>query len=81
MMYGFGYGPEFAFMHILNWIFWVALIVLAIRLIRGRRWNHHAGWRAPWENRGLDILNERFAKGEISKEEYEEKKKVLTDSK
>lgn len=81
MMYGFGYGPEFAFMHILNWIFWIAIVVLVVRLIRGRRWSNPGNWRAPWENRGLDVLNERFAKGEISKEEYEEKKKVLTDSK
>jgi putative membrane protein len=31
------------------------------------------------ENKALDILDERFAKGEISEEEYTQKKKVLRE--
>ena len=81
MMYGYGYGPEFAFMHVLNWIFWVALVILVVRLIRGKSWRCHGkchdGWRAPWDNSALDILKERYAKGEINKEEFESKKKDL----
>ncbi|MBI4734391.1 MAG: SHOCT domain-containing protein [Rubrobacteridae bacterium] len=30
-------------------------------------------------NRAVNTLNERYAKGEISKEEYEERKRVLTE--
>ena len=82
MMYGYGYGPEFAFMHVLGWVFWVAVIILVIRLIRGSRCKHHGHgscWSAPWDNheRALDILKERYAKGEINKEEFEAKKKDL----
>ncbi len=31
-------------------------------------------------NRALDILDERFARGEIDREEYEERRRILTRS-
>jgi len=61
-----------------GWIFWVVIIGLIIWAIiaitnRGAREDHtlSSGESA------LDILKKRYAEGEISKEEFEEKKKNL----
>lgn len=58
-------------------IFWGVIIWAIIALVR-----HFAGRNSDWhmkskENEALRILNERYARGEISKEEYEERKAVL----
>jgi len=56
----------------------VAITVLLVRWLRG-----------PWHGRGphdshagptpLDILKERFARGEIDKEEFEERRRMLSE--
>jgi putative membrane protein len=68
MMGSFGMG----FMAIL----WVGIIALAIRLI----WPYIRKDRSQRdsENSTLDILKQRYARGEINKEEFEEKRRVLT---
>ena len=52
------------------------IMVLLIYLIFGRR-----GWRPPWcdarSDTALEILKKRYARGEISKEEFEQIKKDL----
>jgi putative membrane protein len=66
---GFGMG----FM----WIFWVAIIVIVMALA----WSY-TGKGKRSENSipsALDMLKQRYARGEISKEEYEEKKKDLAE--
>ncbi|MCR4275392.1 MAG: SHOCT domain-containing protein [Candidatus Wolfebacteria bacterium] len=85
MMNPYGWGGGYGMMQfgLLGWIFmvlwWViviAVIVWVIRAIfgRGRRnyWQEWHGEKGP-----LEILKERYAKGEIDKSEYEEKKKDL----
>jgi putative membrane protein len=67
MMDGYGYGAG-----ILGLIFSILVIIGLILLIRylwigGKRENESA----------LEILQKRFARGDISKEEFEEKKKDL----
>lgn len=59
----------------------VLLIVWVImRLVAGLR-GHRGGWRngpGMWHaHSAVGILNERYAKGEIDKAEYEERKKTL----
>jgi len=64
--YSYGMGVGFIFM-ILFWAVIIWLIIVGIRYAR------HQGWqRYP-----LDTLKERYAKGEISKKEFEQIKKEL----
>ena len=78
MMWGGGYGMIFGpiFM-ILVLAAVVAVVVLLIRWLGGPL-QHPAPLHYPSPGRpSLDILKERFARGEIDKEEYEERRRVL----
>lgn len=76
MMNGYGYngsmmgygGYGFPF-EILWWILIIVAIVTAVRWF--------SGGSSRWGKSALDILKERYAKGEIDKEEFEAKKKDL----
>ena len=75
MMHGFGFG---GFGMIFMGIFWVVVICLiiwgAVRM--GRRGCCMPGYRT--NQNALDIAKERYAKGEINKEQYEQLKKDLS---
>lgn len=61
-------------------VFWggiILLIFLLVRLIGGP--GISGDRNAPASATPLDILKERYAKGEIDKKEYEERKKVLSE--
>ncbi|HWW41997.1 SHOCT domain-containing protein [Pedobacter sp.] len=59
-------------------IFWVCIIPLFWVLIGRGNWKYgrHGSNRAA-DKSPMDILKERYAKGEINKQEFEEKKKDL----
>jgi len=73
-----GYGDG-GFSLIVSIIWWIAVVVLLVLLVR---WimSHpaHRLTRESKEKNALEILAERYAKGEIGKEEFEAKKKDLT---
>jgi len=70
-MGGFGF-LGFLFM-ILWWAFIIALVIAAIKwLTHGSRGSRGAGEKSP-----MEILQERYAKGEITKDEYQEIRKEL----
>ena len=74
MMDGYGYGMSSS-MWILGAIFWILILAGLVLLIK-YLWEG-AGAKGAQES-ALDILKKRYAKGEINKEEFEEKKKDLT---
>ncbi|MFQ6031987.1 MAG: SHOCT domain-containing protein [Candidatus Aminicenantales bacterium] len=65
----------FGFMGGFMWIFWIAVIAGIVLLIK---WavQSRPGAGQP-ELNSLEILKNRYARGEIGKEEYEQKKKDL----
>ena len=76
-MMGWGYGMGWIGMIIMA-VFWIAVIVGIVFLIRWLVLSTRAeGHKAPSEDSALEILRKRYARGEINKEEFEEKKKDL----
>ena len=76
-----GYGPFGGFFH--AWwaaassLFWIAVVVLAVVWF-SRVPRHQGGpfWRG---SAALDILEQRYARGEIGRDEYLQMKKDLLD--
>ena len=75
MMDSYGYGMMSGGMWILGFIFWILILVGLILLIK-YLWEG-SGIRGGGQESALEVLKKRYAKGEISKEEFEEKKKDL----
>ncbi len=75
--WGWGHMIFGSLMMILFWGGIILAIVVAVRWI-GRNPSHGAG-SVPPGKRALDILQERFARGEIDEEDFEERKRLLSD--
>ena len=60
-------------------VMFIAVIVVVVVLLL--RWlsDHRPGARTAAESKAIDILKERYARGEIDKEEYEERRQTLRD--
>lgn len=65
------YDGHWGGMHLIWWIIWLILLI----------WIFFVPYDIPYRKNEKenphDILKKRFAKGEITKEEYAEKKKIL----
>ncbi|MCX9011682.1 MAG: SHOCT domain-containing protein [Candidatus Methanoperedens sp.] len=72
-MMDYGYGMM-GWMWILGLIFWILVIAGLVLLIR---YLWEGGGAKRETESALEILKKRYARGEISKEEFEEKKKDL----
>ncbi|MDO8725124.1 MAG: SHOCT domain-containing protein [Candidatus Methanoperedens sp.] len=74
MMDGYGFGGMEIIGMIMWFIFWILILAGLVLLIK-YLWGS-AGVKGAQES-ALEILKKRYAKGEINKEEFEEKKKDL----
>ena len=66
---GWGFGFFGGLGMLLLWVFVIATIVFAVKYASGNSKNTNSSSAA-------DILNERFARGEIDEEEYRRRKKI-----
>lgn len=74
MMWGDGWGWIGGGLMML--VFWGGLIALIVFLVRGAGRSSRGG-ETPRPRDARDTLAERFARGEISEEEFEQRKRVL----
>jgi putative membrane protein len=58
-------------------VFWISIIVGVIFLIRWLALATRTRGEGGPEDTALEMLKKRYARGEINREEYEEKKKVM----
>jgi putative membrane protein len=73
--YGMIFGPLFM---ILVLAVIISVVVLLVRWLGGP-WPGSTSYQAPPGRTPLDILKERFARGEIDRQEFEERRRVLGD--
>ncbi len=73
---GYGFAGGFWFM----WIFWLVILGLIVGLVVWlvNRANRPTISQSPSGVAALDILKKRYARGEITKEEYEDIRKDIS---
>ncbi len=64
-----GPGPWWPVFPLFWLVVWATVLFVAIRFWRGGRWQHR--------HTAEEVLAERYARGEISVEEYRERRRVL----
>jgi putative membrane protein len=78
MMYWNGDGAGWGLAMMLFAMVFLALLVVGVVLLVRPSWGGRERPSTPRKSRALDLLDERFARGEIDSEEYEQRRRVLT---
>lgn len=75
-MWGYGYQMQHDyFLHPLIMLFWVIVAIVIIAAVMRHHRRHHCDHHG--RHGALEVLRERYAKGEIATTEFEERKKAL----
>lgn len=78
MMDGYGMIGGFGFGWIFMILFWVVIIVAVVALAKWMITSSSRGRRNGGDSAALDILKERYAKGEIDEQEFQKRTRDLT---
>ena len=81
--YGTGFNPGFTFLgFVFHVLFWGLIIMLIFKFFKHGSYRHCCGHEMNEDeemgDRSLEIIKERYAKGEIDKKEFEQLKKDLS---
>jgi putative membrane protein len=75
---GWGWG-WMSVMMVMMVLFWGAVVFGAVWLIRGAAWDRSVSERRVGSESPTEILDRRFAEGEIEEEDYRARREVLAD--
>jgi putative membrane protein len=76
-MWEWGHGPGWGWMAVSHVLWWIALAAAAVALWRWWVPRGAGGPPPPAEDAALRLLRERYARGEIDQEEFEERRRHL----
>jgi putative membrane protein len=77
MFYDGGWGWLMGGMHLLWWLFWIAVVAALVWVIRARPREPRPGEPAAPRETPLEVLQRRLASGDCTPEEYERRKALL----
>lgn len=78
MMDGYGMGG-FGFGWIFMILWWALIIVGIVALVKWVATSSGGDGRSGGDSKALDILKQRYARGEIDEQEFQKRKRDLTD--
>lgn len=76
MMSGYGMAGGFGWIFMVLW--WVLIVVGIVALVKWMGASSDSGGSGRGGSKALDILNERYARGEIDDQEFQKRKRDLT---
>ncbi len=74
-----GWGGGWGFFGMVHIVLWWLLLILGIVVLAKWLFAGASGGERASGNRALEVLKERYARGEIGKDEFEQKKRDLAD--
>ncbi len=75
--YGYGMGGEFGWVFMVLW--WILIVVGIVALVKWAMSSSATRGRGEAGSRSLDILKERYARGEIDDQEFQKRKRDLAE--
>ena len=75
MMTGYGMAGGFGWMFMVLW--WVLIVIGIVALVKWMGTSSDSRGRSDGGSRALDILKERYARGEIDDQDFQKRKRDL----
>lgn len=77
MMSGFGMAGGFGWIFMVLW--WVLIVVGIVALVKWMGTSNDTGGSGRGGSKALEILKERYARGEIDDQDFQKRKRDLTE--